>query len=52
MNELYVYWSDWTDTKNEEQFVEWTKENEFNWDINDGEIEINIQTIELNSLND
>lgn len=52
MNELYVYWSDWANTEIEEQFVEWIKENEFNWGINDGKIEINIQAIELSSLND
>ena len=52
MNELYTYWSDWSSAKIEEQSIDWIKEDEFNWDIDDGEIEINIQTVELDLLDD
>ena len=52
MYELYTYWSDWANAKIEEQSIDWIKEDEFNWDIDDGEIEINIQTVELSLLNE
>lgn len=50
MNELYIYWSDWTKVKIEDQFIDWIEEDEFNWEIDDSEVEINIQMVELNLL--
>ena len=52
MSELYVYWSDWANTEIEKQSIDWIKEDEFNWEMDGSEIKINIQTIELNLLDE